>query len=40
MSIKDIFSFQKKDAPTDYSVSLYFPLEYDKKMRILRARSC
>lgn len=31
MSIKDIFSFQKKDAPTDYSVSLYFPLEYDKK---------
>lgn len=31
MSIKDIFSFQKKDTPTDYSVSLSFPLAYNNK---------
>lgn len=31
MSIKDIFSFQKKDAPTDYSVALSFPWDLEQE---------
>ena len=28
MNIKELFSFQKKEVQTDYSVELSFPLEY------------